>query len=173
MNDAYFSPCQKYRYMLRRQWAMDAKRYCLFVMLNPSTADAIEDDPTIRRCIGYAKSWGYDVLLVGNAYAYRSTDPSQLWTVDDPVGPENDERLAQMSALAGLVVAAWGSNVQPGRAVEVIDTLRKFNDVHFLSLTRDGQPKHPLYLRKDLQPQVLCTAPTESGSRTDPGMRRV
>jgi hypothetical protein len=157
VNSALISDCGKYRYQLTRQWAWatTAPRTCMFVMLNPSTATAIEDDPTIRRCVGFAKSWGYDRLLVGNLYACRATDPRDVWQFDHPVGPDNDKHLAEMAAQSQLIVAAWGANAKPGRCVEVLDILRKHNDVHFLQLTQDGQPKHPLYLKSSLQPQLL------------------
>src|SRR5690606_18576726 len=91
---ARFSPCGQYRYLLTRPipapfWKPDAGE-AVFVMLNPSTADASEDDPTIRRCIGFAKEWGCTGLTVANLYALRSTDPKGLWKHRDPVGPEND-----------------------------------------------------------------------------------
>lgn len=157
MNDARFSPCMRYRYELSRMWSMEASRFCMFVMLNPSTADAQIDDPTIRRCIGFAKSWGYDGLYVGNVYAYRSTDPSQLWTVDDPVGPDNDASLTKLAEKADLVVAAWGANAKPERIGCVLHALRNANAVHFLAMTRAQQPKHPLYLKSDLKPQLLAS----------------
>jgi hypothetical protein len=158
MNHAKFSECMRYRYELSRVWSMDPRRFCMFVMLNPSTADAQINDATIRRCIGYAKEWGYDGLYVGNVYAYRSTDPRQLWTVDDPVGPENDASLKAMAHKADLVVAAWGTNAKPERVGIVLNALRYSADVHFLELTKAKQPKHPLYLKSELTPQLLATA---------------
>ena len=104
-NAAAFSPDRRYRYTLRRQWD-DALPYCLFVMLNPSTADATQDDPTIRRCIGFTKAWGFGGLLVGNLFALRSTDPAALYHADDPVGPENDSCLRTLRDEAALSVAA-------------------------------------------------------------------
>lgn len=146
----------RYRYELSRVWSMDPKRFCMFVMLNPSTADAQLDDPTIRRCIGFAKSWGYDGLYVGNVYAYRSTDPKQLWAVDDPVGPENDACLKEMAHRCDLVVAAWGTNARLERIGCVLGALRYSNNVHYLELTKARQPKHPLYLKSQLMPQLLA-----------------
>ena len=87
--DAVLSECKKYRYMLRRVWDR-TKPACLFIGLNPSTADATVDDPTIRRCVGFADSWGYGELVVGNLYAFRATKPKDMFNQDDPVGPFND-----------------------------------------------------------------------------------
>ena len=102
---AILSPCGRYRYRLERDLgAIGAMRGSVaFVMLNPSTADATTGDPTIRRCIGYARAWSYAKLIVGNAYAWRSTDPAGLWTADDPVGPENDQHLEQIARTRAAV----------------------------------------------------------------------
>ena len=143
-NAAVFSPDARYRYTLRRQWD-DAQPYCLFVMLNPSTADATQDDPTIRRCIGFAKNWGFGGLLVGNIFALRSTDPAALYHVDDPVGPENDYYLRMLRDEATLSVAAWGVHgAFGGRSKEVANQWGKA--LHCLGLTKDGHPRHPLYM---------------------------
>jgi len=156
VNSARISPCGRYRYELRREWSMSVeKRFCMFVMLNPSTADAMQDDPTIRRCIAFAKAWGYDALTVGNLYAYRATDPSELWTVDDPVGPENDERLAIMASYASRIVAAWGANARPERANQASLVLERYGRIHGLKMTKSGNPSHPLYLPGDLTPKPL------------------
>ena len=116
---AILSPCGRYRYRLERDLgALTATRGAVaFIMLNPSTADATTDDPTIRRCIGYARAWGYARLIVGNAYAWRSTDPAGLWTAGPgPVGPDNDQHLEQIARDAEPVVCAWGANIKPDRA---------------------------------------------------------
>jgi hypothetical protein len=158
MNDARLSSCGRYRYELKRSWTMDVeKRYCLFVMLNPSTADATVDDPTIRRCIAFAKAWGYDALTVGNLYALRATDPAELWTVADPVGPENDERLAILASYARVIVAAWGANARIERVSQVLPILERFGRVHALKTTKHGQPCHPLYLPGGLKPSPFPT----------------
>lgn len=105
---AIFSPCSRYRYRLERDLGAIGSHHdsVAFIMLNPSTADAERDDPTIRRCIGYARLWGYRRLIVGNAYAWRSTDPAGLWTAPDPVGPDNAFHLEQIARDAELVVCA-------------------------------------------------------------------
>lgn len=143
----------RYRYWLERRWGSGP--WVTFVMLNPSTADATEDDPTIRRCVGFAKSWGLAGLMVVNLYALRSTDPKGLWTDDDPVGPRNDFHLrtaALDAAMGGTpLVAAWGANAKPSRVAQV-RAMPGMDRLSHLGLTKAGAPKHPLYLRADLQP---------------------
>lgn len=153
--DATFSPCETYRYQLHREWHQGLPTV-LFVMLNPSTADANVDDNTIQRCIGYGMQWGYGRLLVGNLFGLRSTDPDNLKTVEDPVGPDNDRHLIEMAGQADLVVAAWG--VDGGlmdRGKEVLSLLDV--DWHALTVTKDGYPGHPLYLKKSLVPFPYTT----------------
>jgi hypothetical protein len=147
---AIFAPCRRYRYTLSRIWSTK-KPFALFVCLNPSTADENSDDPTVRRCIRFADSWGYGGLVVANIFAYRSTDPKALYGLADPIGPENDKFIKSMSRRAGLTVAAWGVHgAYLDRGVFVFKNL--LTDPHHLALTKNGHPKHPLYLRKDLRP---------------------
>lgn len=148
---AILSPCGQYRYRLERQLAPagDPAGAVAFLMLNPSTADATLDDPTIRRCVGYARAWGYARLLVGNLYALRATQPKALWTIDDPIGPANDAHLRQIIADAALVVCAWGGHARPARARDVYMMIPA---PRALQLTTKGAPSHPLYLRADLRP---------------------
>ena len=152
---ADISPCGLYRYRLWRTWSAkpDARRV-LFVMLNPSTADGSQDDPTLRRCVGFAHAWGYGALTVCNLFAWRATDPSELLVRGvDRVGPENDAALALAAQDAHLVVAAWGAfRGTTHRAPAVLAALRQRHAVHALGLTRGGDPKHPLYLPGDLKP---------------------
>lgn len=118
-------------------------------MLNPSTATEDEDDPTIRRCIDFAKRWGGGTLEVGNLFAYRSTDPAELAKQGDPVGPGNDEALVTIARRADLLVAAWGSGGRlNGRSHEVTALLvsRPHTNLFVLGLTKLGQPQHPLYV---------------------------
>ena len=146
---ARFSPCRKYRYVLRRVWD-DGKPSVLFVGLNPSTADERLDDPTIRRCIGFARDWGYGSLVMANLFAYCSTDPAALARVDDPVGPRNNWWLSRLRREVDLVVVAWGSNgILLNRQNEV---LRVLPAPKCLGLTKHGQPKHPLYLPAETTP---------------------
>jgi hypothetical protein len=150
---AVFSPCRRYRYALWRTWSpldLSGKGYAMFIGLNPSTADEENDDPTVRRCIAFAKSWGFDGLCMTNLFAYRSTDPVVMLAQDDPIGPDNDRTLTDLGIAAGVVVAAWGvRGVHRGRGEAV---RRMLPNIHYLRLTRDGHPGHPLYLPKTLMP---------------------
>ena len=118
---AYISECGQYRYLLTRDVASIGNGTVTFVCLNPSTADATEDDPTIRRCTRFAREWGYAQLKVVNLYAYRSTDPSQLARVPDPVGPENDDILSAVLGSSDCIVAAWGVDAPSERVAEVMN----------------------------------------------------
>lgn len=139
---AEISACRRYRYALWRKWA--AGPQVLFLMLNPSIADGSVDDPTIRRCIGFARSWGFGSLAVGNLFAVRTPDPIVMKRSSSPVGPENDARLRELQDSASLVVAAWGNDgAFRGRSDAVRGFLRA---PHVLGLTRLGQPRHPLYV---------------------------
>ncbi|MGH3477634.1 MAG: DUF1643 domain-containing protein [Nocardioidaceae bacterium] len=151
---ATFSHDGVYRYSLTRRW--DVGSSCLFVMLNPSTADASRDDPTVRRCIGFAQRWGWAGLIVVNVYGYRATHPGALWAVDDPVGPDNDAAIVSAceyaAEMGSVVVAAWGSNAEPDR-LRRVRSLTLGLDWSVLGFTRAGQPRHPLYMRGDTEPQ--------------------
>lgn len=153
---AVISDCGLYRYALRcpSETMLAERSTAAFVMLNPSTADATLDDPTIRRCRGFARAWGCNGLTVMNLYALRSTDPAALWKSSDPVGPENDHYLRRMASEYGDIVCAWGTNAKPER---VSAFLRLMDGVAVrlwcLGTTKDGSPKHPLYIRAD-QPLV-------------------
>ena len=146
---ARLSDCGHYRYALGRRWGAGAR--AVFVMLNPSTADAERDDPTIRRCIGFAARWGFGALTVVNLYSWRATRPADLRRARDPVGPGGDEAIERATLGAALVVAAWGAHGDwRGRGAQVASRL---SDPHALGLTRSGAPRHPLYVRKDARPQ--------------------
>jgi len=146
---AHFSPCRTWRYALYRVWEETLQRLAVFG-LNPSTADEIQDDPTIRRLIRYARDWGFGGLNMGNIFAFRATDPRDMKAVSDPVGPDNDAWLARLAADSGLVLAAWGVHgVHRGREQQV---LALGLPCVCLGQTKDGHPKHPLYLRADTLP---------------------
>ena len=145
---ATFSEDRVYRYSLWRKW--DASQLAIaFIGLNPSTATEVEDDPTVRRCIGYAKAWGYGAMFMLNLFAYRSTDPRKLREVADPVGPENDfEILKAVVDKSHSAIACWGNHgalYGRGRAVHKMLAHR----LRCFGLTAAQQPKHPLYLPKD------------------------
>lgn len=147
-SDAMISACGAYRYRLQRRWADgDLLGY---IMLNPSIADATVDDPTIRRCMSFAMGHGFGGIRVVNLFALRATNPAELIGPEDPVGPDNDRHLVEMAALAkhgARVVAAWGvpkNNLVFERAIRVAGWFG--SGLHALGVSRDGHPRHPLYL---------------------------
>lgn len=144
-SDALISDCGRYRYFLLRRWGANETNRCMFVGLNPSTADAYEDDPTIRRCVGFAKAWGFDALYMMNAYAFRATNPKVMKRQSDPVGPYCDENLKAVAAMCKLHVACWGTHIETYRQTELRRMLPR---LQHLGLTSGGYPKHPLYLPK-------------------------
>jgi hypothetical protein len=146
---AIISECKRYRYQLWRIWD-ESKPLVLFIMHNPSTADENEDDPTIRRCIGFAKSWGYGGIMVGNMCAYRCTDPKELKKVEfeDLWSLENIEHICEMINKCELHVLAHGNPI-------VECSIPFIDNWHYLKLTKAGNPCHPLYLKSDLKPQKI------------------
>lgn len=145
---ADISACGRYRYSLWRQWAPGPQ--VMFVGLNPSTADALLDDPTIRRCMGFAREWGYAGMIMTNLFAFRATDPAVMLSADDPVGPSNDDVLQAAYEKAALTVAAWGVLGTLGGRDKVIRA--RLTRLHYLRLTKAGHPAHPLYLPGSLRP---------------------
>jgi hypothetical protein len=144
---ATLSPDGVYRYALTRTWRRGAP--AVFVMLNPSTADAMADDPTIRRCIGFATRWGCGGVVVVNLFGLRSTDPAVLYHHPDPIGPDNDAVIAeQLANHDGPVVAAWGMNgVIADRDEAVTSLIRGMGrELQCLGVTKLGLPRHPLYV---------------------------
>lgn len=156
---ASFSACRTYRFELIRIWDTTLDEVG-FVMLNPSTADAETDDPTIRRCIAFARLWGYGGIVVRNLFALRATDPRELRNHPDPVGQSNDDQYLRHCRDDALTVAAWGVHGGlAGRDVEVRALLRRYGvALHHLGLTKDGFPKHPLARGKSYIP--ADTTPT-------------
>ena len=152
---AEFSPCRKYRYRLWRLW--DERPVCLFIMLNPSTATETTNDPTVTRCIGFAKKWNFGGCVVANIFAYRATDPDEMKRAKDPVGPDNDKHILQCASDAGIVLCAWGAHGKHmGRSHSVRGMLhRAAIKVHSLSVTAEGEPGHPLYLSGNLEPRLF------------------
>ena len=154
---ATFSSCGTYRYTLSRQLRepLGDTSIVNFVMLNPSPADAEQSDPTVTRCINFARAWGFDTLLVTNIFALRSTDPRALKRHADPIGHYNDAALTAAAGHAALVVAAWGTHgaqLSRGAAVEALMRGTK-RPLHHLGLTKDGHPRHPLYIAYSQQPE--------------------
>lgn len=141
----------RYRYRLWRSWGPGTR--CVWVMLNPSTADSNIDDPTIRKCVGFAQRWGHEGIEVVNLFAWRATKPSELYTVADPVGPRCDEALMAAVSSHEHVVLAWGNNgVLKGRGQEVFDLIRGECIPGALHKTGQDQPGHPLYLPYTTKP---------------------
>lgn len=143
---ASVSTCGRYRYLLTRIWG-EARPLANFIMLNPSTADGTTDDPTIRRCMAFARAWGYGGLLVSNLFAFRATDPHELYRTEAPVGHENDAAITACALASGLHVAAWGvhgSLMNRGQAVRTL--LWGIRPLTCLGMTKSGQPRHPLYM---------------------------
>lgn len=157
---AEFSPCRTWRYVLRRVW--NPHKFMLgFILLNPSTADEERDDPTIRRCMNYAKDLGYGGIVLGNLFAFRATDPMDMVAASDPIGPENDAALSRICAETGNEVicgwGSWGHHMARGADVRM-----RLSDagirLRALKLTASGEPGHPLYLKADLQPFEIGAA---------------
>jgi hypothetical protein len=147
---ALFSSCRTWRYSLSREVApLDGNGTVAFIGLNPSTADETADDPTIRRCIGFARRWGFARLKVLNLFAFRSTDPAALLAAPDPVGPQNDSTIREGIRGSDLVVCAWGAFPNGRRAAEVLPLIAA---PHCLGTTKNGSPRHPLYLRASTDP---------------------
>jgi hypothetical protein len=147
-SSATFSPCRTYRYALWRKWGSGP--YAMFIGLNPSTADELTNDPTIRRCIAFARGWGYDALCMANLFGYRATKPIDMKKASDPVGPENDNILSRLASDAGIAIAAWGTNgTYKGRDQSVKQLVP---NLHYLRMTKGGHPSHPLYLPANLLP---------------------
>lgn len=150
---AVFSRCGRYRYTLGRRWSVDGE-HIVWIMLNPSQADETNDDATIRRCMSFSRIWGYGGLIVVNLYALCATNPRQLLSVADPVGPDNDCHVAEVlfPARRRTVIAAWGANpLAQARARVVLSITRR--DIDCLGLTGTGHPRHPLYVPAT-QPRV-------------------
>lgn len=147
---AKLSECRTYRYALWRQWD-DSIPSILFVGLNPSKADEKDDDPTLLKCIQYARKWGYGGVYMGNLFSFRATQPRDLFKADDPIGEENDSWLDYLNNKSKVTVAAWGNHGQfMDRSMKIKP---KLNNLHYLKMNATGEPAHPLYLCKNLSPK--------------------
>ena len=155
---ATFSKPDVYRYKLWRNWRAGEAPIVAFVSLNPSTADAYEDDPTVRRDIGFAQVWGFAGMIKLNLFAFRSTAPVGLLSLKDPVGPDNDRVIVEVVSNVARVALAWGSHASPAAlgalvakraaAVRELVATHARGEVGDLGVNADGQPRHPLYLPK-------------------------
>jgi hypothetical protein len=159
-SSAVFSQCGSYRYMLGRTWDKN-RRSVLFVGLNPSTADATADDPTIRRCVRFARDWGYGSLLMANLFAYRCTEPTLLRETKNPIGPRNNWWLEKLKKQADLIVVAWGVHGALRERNE--EVLRVLPDVRCLGVTKAGHPRHPLYLPAAVRPRIFQSLKRREG----------
>ncbi len=150
---AVFDASGSYRYRLTRVWARDAPRVA-FVLLNPSTADHRQDDPTVRRCIGFARAWGFGGVDVVNLFAWRATRPRDLRRALAPVGADNDRHLRWAARNAARVVVAWGIHgAWQGRDRAALALLQHWGCTPLcMGLTREGQPRHVLYLPRETRP---------------------
>jgi hypothetical protein len=151
---ALFSKCRTYRYALWRVWD-ERKRHAVFIMLNPSTADEVANDPTVERCQRRAISMGTGGVWVVNLFALRSTDPAALYSHPEPIGQDNDQAILIAAKAAGVVICAWGKHGNfMNRGQAVADKLKAAGiTTHYLELNKDGTPKHPLYVGYAKQPQ--------------------
>jgi hypothetical protein len=152
-SEAVYSDCERYRYLLTRLWAPGPK--ALFVMLNPSTATEVQNDPTVERCERRARALGFGAFRVTNIFAFRATDPRVMRAAGDPVGPGNDGAILDSLPWADAVICAWGNHgLHLGRGPAVEAMLRASGrPLHHLGLTGQGQPRHPLYVGYDCPPQ--------------------
>lgn len=147
---AVISNCSQYRYFLSRR-INSSLRIVTFIGLNPSTADETRDDPTIRRCVNFAKEWGAGALWMVNLFAFRATKPAVLLGIADPIGSDNDVWLERAISSSDVVVAAWGNEGRLLGRAEVVSR-RYAGRLLALSITKSGMPGHPLYIRADTKP---------------------
>ena len=156
---ATYSDCERYRYALTRTWDEQAKRV-LFVMLNPSKATEVQNDPTVERCERRARALGFGAFQVTNIFAWRDTDPFKMRKATDPIGPENDAAILAGVAWADQVIAAWGTHgAHLDRGPQMAEILHATGKpISTLGLSKHGHPKHPLYISYSQQP-IIWPAP--------------
>lgn len=170
--DARFSHCRRYRYALWRRWAPGPQ--VLFIMLNPAAADEVRDDPTVRRCLGFARAWGYGGLAVANLFARRCASGAELARLaaalpEGLIGAGNDRWVLRLYAESQLAVAAWGNRgrlLGRSRAVRALAP-----ELQCLGVTRLGEPRHPLYVSATSGYRRLGPAPALPSRWLDPDAR--
>ncbi|WP_170789565.1 DUF1643 domain-containing protein [Ruegeria lacuscaerulensis] len=152
---AVYSDCEKYRYSLTRVWDAGGRK-ALFVMLNPSTATEVQNDPTVERCERRARALGFGAFQVTNIFAWRDTDPRKMRAATDPVGPANDAAILDGVEWADQVIAAWGTHGEHLNRGPAVETLLRGtgHPLFHLGLTKAGHPKHPLYIAYTQQPEL-------------------
>lgn len=149
----------EYRPLLTRQLEQGNDRQCLFIMLNPSTATTIYDDPTIRKCMKFCRTWKFGWLHVVNLFDYRATAPKDMLAATDPCSEVNMEFIEQQARAADLIVCAWGKHGSHRGQAGAVRRLLAGLDLHYLALNKDGSPRHPLYVRDDTVPTLWRIAP--------------
>lgn len=144
---ALYSPCETYRYALTRQWDESGKKL-LFIMLNPSTATEVKNDPTIERCERRARAMGFGAVRACNLFAFRATDPRDLKKAKEPIGPDNLAQVMEAARWADVILCAWGTHgAHMGMGPALSSLLRaEGHKLYHLGLSKDGHPKHPLYI---------------------------
>lgn len=152
---AIYSDCENYRYALTRTWGETGK-HALFIMLNPSKATEIQNDPTVERCERRARSLGFAAFTVTNIFAYRATDPKVMRAQTDPTGPDNDATILSAAKTADTIICAWGTHGEHlDRGPEMETMLRaQPKSLYHLGLSKAGHPKHPLYIGYSTQPEL-------------------
>ena len=148
-SNAKFSNDRVYRYALWRTWDQSLEKL-LFIGLNPSTADEVKDDPTMRRCIRFSKDFGFGGFIMANIFAFRSTDPKKLKKIKNPIGKKNDFWIKKLDKEAGMTIAAWGTHGNYLNRGEEVSKMLK--NLYCLRKTKNGFPSHPLYLPANLKP---------------------
>ena len=150
--DAILSEDRKYRYVLSRIWDK-SNPMVMIIGLNPSTADETEDDPTIRRCINFADSWGYGGVYMLNLFAFRATKPTDMFEAINPIGSQNDDYLNDYANRVDKVICAWGNDGNYKNRSS--DIKKQLDNLFYLKMNKTGEPAHPLYLKSNLIPQEL------------------
>lgn len=172
-SEAVYSDCERYRYTLTRTWDTNGPRV-LFIMLNPSKATEVQNDPTVERCERRARTLGFGAFRVTNIFAWRDTDPKLMRAAADPIGPDNDAALTDSVQTwvrkGDTTIAAWGTHgAHLGRGPQVASLLRATaKPLHTLGLTKDGHPKHPLYISYTEQPRPWTDPGPPMGPPTNP-----
>lgn len=152
---AVYSDCENYRYTLTRIWD-EAGSKALFIMLNPSTATEVQNDPTVERCERRARALGFGAFRVTNIFAYRATDPKVMRSQTDPTGPENDTLILESCAWADTIICAWGTHGEHQSRGPSVEALLRAQPkpLYHLGLSKAGHPKHPLYISYSQQPEI-------------------
>ncbi|WP_146512401.1 DUF1643 domain-containing protein [Thalassoglobus neptunius] len=157
---AIYSECEQFRYTLTRTWNRPVRRRVAFIGLNPSTATEIQNDPTVARCIQFARDWDFDEMTMLNAFAFRATDPKVMKRHDRPVGIDNDRYIQKVVQRSDLIICCWGTHATHlDRSRELLEKLEKWKcPLHCLKLTKAGLPGHPLYLKRSSVPLQLASS---------------